>query len=92
MSDGPFKNLKLDPRSKRFAEAVQNEAEDQETRCALANDAIMNGILSGSQALIGALQEYGNDGQLDLDPKASINAVFDAWGRSHLRTATPLAY
>lgn len=82
MSDGPFKNLKLDSRSKRFAEAVQNEAEDQETRCALANDAIVNGILSESQALIGALQKYGHDGQLDLDPKASINAVFDACPKS----------
>ena len=28
MTDGPFKNLKLDSRSRRFAEAVQNEAED----------------------------------------------------------------
>ena len=82
MSDGPFKNLKLDRRSKRFAEAVQNDAEDQETRCALANDAITNGILSESQALISALQNYGHDGQLDLDPKESINAVFDACPKS----------
>ena len=82
MSDGPFKNLKLDSRSKRFAEAVQYDAEDQETRCALANDAIVNGILSESQALIGALQKYGHNGQLDLDPKASIDAVFDACPKS----------
>lgn len=82
MSDGPFKNLKLDRCSKRFAEAVQNEAEDQETRCALANNAITNGILSENHALIGALQKYGHDGQLDLDPKASINAVFDACDKS----------
>lgn len=82
MTDGPFKNLKLDSRSKRFAEAVQNDAEDQETRCAFANDAILHGILRESQAIIGSLQEYGKGGQLDLDPKASIKAIFDACPKS----------
>jgi hypothetical protein len=82
MSDGPFKNLKLDSRSKRFAEAVQNDAEDQESRCALASDAIVNGILRESEAVIRALQEYGLDGQLDLDPIGSINAIFDACPKS----------
>lgn len=82
MSDGPFKNLKLDSRSKRFAEAVQNEAVDQETRCALAHDAILNGILGENQPLLRALQSYGQDGQLDLDPSASIKGIFDSHPKS----------
>lgn len=76
MSDGPFKNLKLDRRSRRFAEAVQNESEDHETRCALGSHAVVNGILSGNESLIRALQSYGDDGQLDLDPKGSIQGIF----------------
>lgn len=82
MTDGPFKNLKLDARSKRFAEAVQNDAEDHGTRCVLASDAILNSILRESNALIGALQQYGRDGQLELDPHASISAIFDAHPKS----------
>jgi hypothetical protein len=78
MTDGPFKNLPLDRRSKRFAEAVQNEAVDQDTRCALANDAILHGILHENQRLLSALlQKFGQDGQLLLDPKALINTIFD---------------
>lgn len=76
MSDGPFKNLKLDSRSRRFAEAVQNEAEDHDTRCALGSHAVVNGILSGNEGLIRALHSYGDDGQLDLDPKGSIQSIF----------------
>src|SRR6056297_2432903 len=78
MTDGPFKNLKLDSRSKRFAEAVQNEAEDHETRCALANHAIVGGIISGNKGLIRDLHSYGQSGQLDLDPKGLIKSIFDA--------------
>jgi hypothetical protein len=82
MSDGPFKNLKLDSRSKKFAEAIQNEAVDQETRCALANDAILNGLMGENQPLLRALQNYGQDGQLDLDPSISVKGIFDAHPKS----------
>lgn len=82
MTDGPYKNLPLDRRSKRFAEAVQNEAVDQDTRCAYANDAILYGISRENQELLHALQSYGQDGQLALDPKASIKSIFDAHPKS----------
>ncbi len=82
MTDGPFKNLKLDSRSKRFAEAVQNEAEDHDTRCALGSHTIVNGILSGNEGLIRDLQSYGEDGQLDLDPKGSIRGIFEKYDKS----------
>lgn len=82
MTDGPFKNLKLDSRSKRFAEAVQNEAEDNKTRCALGSHAIVSSILSGNDGLIRDLQSHGEDGQLDFDPKGSITSIFDRHNKS----------
>lgn len=82
MTDGPFKNLKLDSRSKRFAEAVQNEAEDNKTRCALGAHAIVSCILGGNDGLIRDLQSHGEDGQLDFDPKGSIRSIFDRHNKS----------
>jgi len=82
VTDGPFKNLKLDSRSRRFAVALQNEAEDHDTRCALGGHAIVNGILAGNEVLIRDLQSCGQDGQLDLDPKGSIKSIFDRHERS----------
>lgn len=82
MTDGPFKNLKLDSRSKRFAEAVQNDAEDHETRCSLGSHAIVNGILPENEGLIRDLQSYGEDGQLDLDPEGSIKSIFEKHDKS----------
>jgi hypothetical protein len=82
MTDGPFKNLKLNNRLRRFAEAVQNEAEDHDTRCALGSHAILDGILSGNGDLIRDLQSYGADGQLDLDPTVSIERIFEKHNKS----------
>lgn len=82
MSDGPYRNLKLDRKSKRFAEAVQNDAVDEPTRCALASDAIVNGILHENGDLIAELQNYGGGGQLDFDPQSSLDAIFEAQPKS----------
>lgn len=82
MTDGPFKNLKLDRRSKRFAEAVQNDAVDLKTRCAYANDAILHGILNENQQLLLDLQSYGQDTQRNLDPKGAIEIIFDTHPKS----------
>lgn len=82
MSDGPYRNLKLDRKSKRFAEAVQNDAVDEPTRCALASDAIVNAILQENGELIAELHRYGGDGQLDFDPQSSLEAMFGAQAKS----------
>jgi hypothetical protein len=82
MTDGPFRNLKLDSRSKRFAEAVQNDAVDQDTRCAYANDAILRGILSENLALLRAMRQYGQKSQLDLDPGVVVGNIFERHPKS----------
>lgn len=82
MTDGPFKNLKLDSRSRRFAEAVQNDAEDHDTRCALGSHAVVRGILPENEGLLRDLQSYGEDGQLDLDPEGSIQCIFEKYDMS----------
>ncbi len=83
MSDGPFKNLKLGTRWKRFAEAVQNEAFDSSACCALASHALMHEILTDSfRAILAALQSYASRKQLDLDPSSSIESIFN----DHMKT------
>lgn len=82
MTDGPFKNLALDARLKRFAVALQNEAESHDTRCALGSHAILHGVLNGNERLIHDLQGYGQDGQLDLDPQGVIRSIFEQHDKS----------
>lgn len=78
MSDGPFKNLRLGSRWKRFAEAVQNDAVAQASRCALASDALVREILTdGTRTLLADLHAYCDRQQLDLDPLASVERIFD---------------
>lgn len=77
MSDGPFKNLKLDSRLKRFATAVQNDTVDDKQRTALVSDAIVHATLKESSTLFGDLTAYLESDRLDFDPKATINAIFD---------------
>lgn len=78
MSDGPFKNLKLDARSKRFAEAVANDSFDDDMRCALASDAIVNSILQENSELLRSLRSYAQELQLEFNPHARVDAIFGA--------------
>lgn len=83
MSDGPFKNLKLNKRWKRFAEAVQNDAFDRAECCAMASNALVHEILTdGVQTLLADLQDYASLKQLDLDPLSSIESIFNV----HMKT------
>lgn len=83
MSDGPFKNLKLGTRWKRFAEAVQNEAFDSSACCALASHALLNEILTDSvRAILAALRAYASRQQLDIDPLSSVESIFN----DHMKT------
>ena len=78
MTDGPFRNLKLDKRWKRFFEAVQNDTVDSTEVCAFASDALMHEILTeDNKALLADLYAYEQKKQLDLDPVSSCDSIFD---------------
>ncbi|MDE0219021.1 MAG: hypothetical protein OXJ90_07105 [Spirochaetaceae bacterium] len=84
MSDGPFKNVELGSRWKRFAAAAHNDAADPTERCVLAADAIVHEILTDeTQALLSDLFAYVREDQLDLTPLSSIERIF----HSHHKTA-----
>lgn len=84
MSDGPFRNLKLGNRWKRVVEAVHNDATDTAQRCALVSDALVREILSDkdTQALLGDLQGFAHQKQLDIDPLASVESIFQSHNKS----------
>ena len=78
MTDGPFKNLKLSNRWKRFAAAAHNDAVDIAERSAIASDALLHEILTdNTQALLVDLQTYTGRAQLDLDPMSSVEGIFN---------------
>lgn len=83
MSDGPFKNLKLNKRWKRFAEAVQNSAFSSHVCCDMASDALMHEVLTeGVHSLLADLQSYTNQKQLELNPLLAVENIFNA----HMKT------
>jgi hypothetical protein len=79
MTDGPFKNLKLGRSWKRLANAVQNEATSA-TECGLlACDGLVRHLATNENcAALDDLEAYFRRKQLEFDPLASIEAIFDA--------------
>ncbi len=83
MSDGPFKNLKLNRRWKRFVEVVKNPAFDRAICYALASDALVREILTdGVKALVADLLAFASQEQLVIDPLSSVDSIFNA----HMKT------
>ena len=83
MSDGPFKNMKLGQRWKRFADAVQGDAFDCVECCNYASDAILHEILTSEfQGLLADYQTYSSGNQLGFDPLATIEGLFDRHKKS----------
>lgn len=78
MTDGPFKNLKLGSCWKRLADAVQNDAASPEECGAVASDALTRHLVTMEH--VKALQKIDahlGQGQLELDPLGSVEAIFD---------------
>ncbi|KIH77534.1 hypothetical protein SAMN05660860_00958 [Geoalkalibacter ferrihydriticus] len=78
MSDGPFKNLRLTKRWRKFTEAAYNDAFDQIEYCAMASDAVVQDALTDSvRALVSALNSYVTQNQMDIDPLSSLERIFN---------------
>jgi len=78
MTDGPFKNLNLGKHWRRLETAVQNDAASPEECGPIASDALARHLVTKEH--VNALQEIDEhlgQGQLDLDPLGSIEAIFD---------------
>jgi hypothetical protein len=85
MSDGPFKNIKLGYRWKRFARAVQSDAFDSVECCNLASDALVHEILSSEfQGLLADFQSYTRREQLDFDPLSTVEGIFNRHGKTSM--------
>lgn len=83
MTDGPFKNRKLDSRWRRFAEASQNEAASPEECVAVASDALARHLVTREH--VKALQEiteHLGQAQLELDPLVSIETILDRYEKT----------
>lgn len=79
MTDGPFKNLRLGSCWRRLAEAVQNDAASPTECASLASDGLVRHLASGENcAALNDLKAYTRRDQLDFDPLASIEAIFNA--------------
>lgn len=78
MSDGPFKNLNLGKHWKRFADAMQNDTFNSSDCCALASHALVQELLTDNlSALLAVLRDYTSRKQLDIDPSATVESIFN---------------
>ncbi|MDZ4078639.1 MULTISPECIES: hypothetical protein [Hydrocarboniphaga] len=83
MTDGPFKNLQLANRWKRYTEAVQNHLVARDTVRAMACNAIVRDVLFGSnRALLNAVDTHVSQAQQDFDAIASVEGIFSRYSKS----------
>ena len=83
MTDGPFRNLKLGSGWKRLADAAQNDASST-TECGLlATDGLVRHLATKeNSAAVQELEAYTQQPQLDFDPRATIEEIFDAYEKT----------
>ncbi|SER13468.1 hypothetical protein [Sphingobium sp. YR768] len=78
MTDGPFRNMPLNARWKRYGEDLVNDAKSLDERVARAGDAMLaNADIGEIAMLVAALREYDNRLQLDFDPLGSIQRIIE---------------
>ena len=88
MTDGPFKNSKLEKCWRRVVEAVQNDAPSPAECGALVSDALTRHLFNVEN--VKALQELCNhlgQSQLDLDPLGPVEAIFDKYEKTRFLDA-----
>ncbi len=83
MTDGPFRNLKLGSGWKRLADAAQNDASST-TECGLlATDGLVRHLATKENcAAVQELEAYTLQPQLDFDPRATIEEIFDDYEKT----------
>ena len=85
MTDGPFRNAALSSRWKRYGEDLISDATGPEKRTAQACHSMLGDVdMNAINPLLRDLQTHSLRPQLDLDPFASIDAIFDGYPKSPL--------
>jgi hypothetical protein len=79
MSDGPFRNAALSSRWKAYGQKLVSDAMNAEERTAQACDSMLGDVdMKAFHPLLGELQAHALRPQMDLDPVASIETIFDS--------------
>lgn len=83
MTDGPFKNAELSSRWKQYGKDLVSDATSPDERAAQACHSILGDAdMDTLGQLLRALNSYAQQAQLDLDPIASFEAIFENHSRS----------
>lgn len=84
MTDGPFRNAVLSGAWKRYGRNLANDACSLNDRAVQACRSIIGDIPKEVKALLSDLKSLAGRPQMDLDPSASIDAIFARHIRSPL--------
>ena len=85
MTDGPFRNAELSSRWRRYGESLVSDAVSPGERTAQACRSMLGDVdMKSFSALLSALKAHAQRPQMDLDPVASLDAIFDSHSKSPL--------
>jgi hypothetical protein len=85
MSDGPFRNAELSSRWKRYGQELVSDAASPEERTVHACHSIIGDVdMDAFSSLFKELKIHAERPQLDLDPVAAIEAIFEQHALSPL--------
>ncbi|WP_028202164.1 hypothetical protein [Paraburkholderia nodosa] len=85
MSDGPFRNVALTSRWKVYGQRLVSDATSAEERMAQACHSMIRDVdMKTFHPLLGELSAHAQRPQMDLDPVAAIETIFDRHPRSFL--------
>ena len=85
MSDGPFRNVALTSRWKVYGQKLVSDATSAEERMAQACHSMIRDVdMKTFHPLFGELKAHAQRPQMDLDPAAAIETIFDRHPRSFL--------
>ena len=78
MSDGPFRNAALSSRWKVYGQKLVSDAMNAEERTAQACHSMIGDVdMKAFHPLFGELKAHAQRPQMDLDPVAAIETIFD---------------
>lgn len=88
MTDGPFRNAELSSRWKRYGQDLVSDAANPEERMTQACHSMIGDVdMKAFSPLFGDLKAHAGRAQMDLDPVAGVETIFDNHPTSPLADA-----